>query len=67
MIDGAVGTQTIMPFGSPAEVRDTIRTYARTLGADGAYIISPTHILEPEVPIENIEALVEAARELGSP
>jgi len=65
VIDGALGTQTTMPFGTPGQVRETIRRYARTLGADGAYIISPTHVLEPEVPIENIEAFVETAREFG--
>jgi hypothetical protein len=29
------------------------------LGYDGAFIISPTHILEPEVPVENIIAFAE--------
>lgn len=65
VIDGAIGTQTTMPFGTPEQVRATIREYARTLGADGAWIISPTHVLEPEVPIANVEAFVETAREFG--
>jgi len=65
VIDGAIGTQTTMPFGTATEVRDSIRERARTLGGDGAYIISPTHVLEPEVPLENIAAFIETAREFG--
>jgi uroporphyrinogen decarboxylase len=65
VIDGAVGTQTTMPFGKPEDVRKTIQTYCRTLGKDGAFIISPTHVLEPEVSIENIRAFVEACKAFG--
>ena len=62
VLDGAIGTQTTMPFGSPDEVRAVVRKRIRTLGYDGAFIGSPTHVLEPEVPIENLEAFVEAMR-----
>ena len=60
VLDGAIGTQTTMPFGSPDDVRAVVRERIETLGYDGAYIGSPTHVLEPEVPIENLEAFVEA-------
>jgi uroporphyrinogen decarboxylase len=66
VIDGAIGTQTTMPFGSAREVRETVRERALTLGQDGAYIISPTHVLEPEVPLDNVGALFDTAREFGS-
>jgi len=62
VLDGTIGTQTTMPFGTPDEVRQVVKERIDTLGYDGALILSPTHILEPEVPIENIEAFVEAAR-----
>ena len=65
VIDGAIGTQTTMPFGTAQEVRERVRERAVTLGHDGAYIISPTHVLEPEVPLENIAALFDTAREFG--
>jgi uroporphyrinogen decarboxylase len=65
VIDGAIGTQTVMPFGSPDEVRECVRERVRTLGQDGALILAPTHVLEPEVPIANIRAFVEACREYG--
>ncbi len=57
--DGAIGTQSVMPFGTPDDVRRTVRDAKRELGGDGALILSPTHVLEPEVPIENILAFLE--------
>jgi uroporphyrinogen decarboxylase len=65
VFDGTIGTQSTMPWGSPAEVKGVVRERVRTLGADGALILSPTHVLEPEVPIANIRAFVEAVREFG--
>ncbi len=67
VIDGAIGTQTTMPFGSPDDVRACVRERVETLGSDGALILAPTHVLEPEVPIPNILAFVEACRECGVP
>ena len=59
VIDGTIGTQTTMPFGTPADVRNLVKERKRTLGYDGALILSPTHVLEPDVPIENIIAFIE--------
>lgn len=66
VIDGTIGTQTTMPFGTPDDVRTCVRERVRTLGQDGALILSPTHVLEPEVPIANIRAFAEACRECGA-
>ena len=63
---GTIGTQTTMPFGTPEEVYETVRRMIDTVGAGGGLTIAPTHLLEPEVPWENIEALLRAVRELGT-
>ena len=60
---GAVGTQTVMPHGTPAEVRDTVHRLFRTMGKGGGYVCAPSHTLEPEVPWDNIVAFVDACRE----
>lgn len=60
VFDGTIGTQTTMPFGTPDEVVRVVEERKRTLGTDGALILSPTHVLEPEVPLENIEAFLES-------
>jgi len=63
VFDGTIGTQSTMPFGTPDEVRKVVYERKRELGYDGALIISPTHILEPEVPIENISAFFQSCSE----
>ena len=62
---GTIGTQTVMPFGTPQDVRETIRRMIETVGAGGGLCVAPTHLLEPEVPWENIEAFVQAMRDFG--
>ena len=51
-----------MPFSSPEEVRLTVRRTIDTLGPTG-YFPCPTHVLEPEVPWENILAFLHAIDE----
>jgi len=62
-LHGTIGTQSTMPWAAPEEVRRVVRKRIDTCGAAGRLILGPTHVLEPEVPIENIEAYVAAARE----
>jgi uroporphyrinogen decarboxylase len=60
---GMIGTQTTMPFGSPDDVRAAVER-CRRLHENGArVIVAPTHVLEPDVPWENITAFVDAVRE----
>ncbi len=65
VLDGTIGTQTVMPFGTAGDVREMVRRMVSEVGRDGALILSPTHVLEPEVPIDNILAFVEAVKEIN--
>ena len=60
---GGMGVQTTLPFGSPADVRAAVRHLIRDAGAGGGLVVAPGHVLEHDVPWENIEAFVEAVRE----
>ena len=60
---GTIGTQTTMPFGTPQEVKDTVFAHLEIAKEKGGLFVAPTHLLEPEVPWENILAYVEACRE----
>ena len=60
---GCVGTQSVMPFGSPETVRQTCRDLIRVVGSGGGLFLAPTHTLEPDVPWPNVEAFLEVARE----
>ena len=63
---GTLGTQTTLPFGSVAEVRETCRRLIREVGKGGGLLLSPTHVVEPEVPIENLVAFIETVKEVGA-
>lgn len=60
---GTIGTQTVMPHGTPEEVREAVRRNLEIAGKKGGLLVAPTHMLEPEVPLENVLAYVEACRE----
>ena len=59
---GTLGTQTTMPFGTPGDVRRVCAEMIEQAGKGGGLVLAPTHLLEPEVPWENIEAFVETAK-----
>lgn len=58
---GTIGTQTTLPFGSVEEVRKVVRSRLETCGSKGGIVIAPTHLVEPEVPWENLKAMAEEA------
>ena len=59
---GTLGTQTTMPFGTPGYVSRVCTEMIEQVGKGGGLVLAPTHLLEPEVPWENIEAFVETAK-----
>lgn len=63
-LHGAIDTQYLLPTGSPEEVRRTVDTMVDVLGPTG-YILSPSHVLQTDVPTENIKALYEQAQRVG--
>ncbi len=60
---GTIGTQKLMPFGKPEEVKAEVKRNLDIAGKKGGLFCCPTHLLEPEVPWENIEAYLEACKE----
>jgi len=57
---GGVGTQHLLPFATPAEIRAEVNRVARELGRGGGYILTSAKELRPEVPTENAVAFLEA-------
>jgi len=62
---GCVGTQTTFPFGTPDDMRRTVKWLMETVGKGGGLLLAPTHVLEPDVPWENIQAFFEAVNDYG--
>ena len=61
--NGTLGTQTTMPFGTPEDVRKSVFEALDIAGEKGGLFCCPTHVVEPEVPWENIEAYFAACSE----
>ena len=63
---GGVSTQTVLPHGTPAAVKQAVREAVRLLAPDGTgLLIAPSHRLMMDIPMANIEALLEAFSTLG--
>jgi uroporphyrinogen decarboxylase len=56
---GGIDMQRLLPFGTPDEVRATVRHYCETLGDGGGYILAPAHLFQPDIPPENILAVYD--------
>jgi len=63
---GGVSTQTVLPHGTPDEVRSAVAACAGTLAADGTgLVIAPSHRMTADIPMENVDALLRAFAALG--
>lgn len=58
---GAIDTQSVLPHGSPEEVRREVRRRIQDLAPGGGYILAPAHCVQPDVPPENLCAMFEEA------
>lgn len=56
---GGLGSQSTIPFATPAEVRREIRRLRSEMSRGGGYILAPAKPLRPETPTENAVAIVE--------
>jgi uroporphyrinogen decarboxylase len=60
---GGISTQQTLPYGTPDDVRAEARAVRNLLSQGGGYIFSPAQSIQSDVPVENILALLEVARE----
>jgi len=62
---GGIDTQQVLPFGKPEEVREEVRRRVEDFASGGGFVVAAIHNIRPEVPPENIVAMIEAAHEFG--
>jgi uroporphyrinogen decarboxylase len=56
---GGISTQSVLPFGTPADVLAHIAHCKATLGRSGRYLIGPSHDMTSDVPRANFFAMLE--------
>jgi uroporphyrinogen decarboxylase len=59
---GGISNQTFLPNATPEEVEKKCLETMEVLNRYHGYILSPTHSVTPDIPIENLFAIVKAAK-----
>lgn len=62
---GACDSQHILPFATPAQVREDVRKNITAFKPGGGYVFNNVHNIQAGVPPQNIVALYDAAYEFG--
>lgn len=62
---GGCDTQTVLPLGTPQEVREEVKKRIDDLAPGGGFVFAQVHNIQPDIPPENMVALWEAAQEFG--
>lgn len=62
---GGIDTQLVLPHISPKEVGNEVRRLMEILGKGGGYIFSPTHMVQLDVPKENVLEMYQTSRDLS--
>ena len=57
---GGLGSQGMIPYGTPAEIKNEVNRLCQEMSVGGGYILGPAKEIQPETPNENIAAIVEA-------
>ena len=62
---GGIDTQHVLPHGTPEEVREMVKERMEILSPGGGFVFTTEHCIQSDVPFENLQAMVEAAKEFG--
>jgi uroporphyrinogen decarboxylase len=64
---GGLSTQTVLPNGSPEDVKKAVRDCIHHLAPDGTgLILAPSHRMMTDIPLANVDALLDAFSKLES-
>lgn len=59
---GGIDTQKTLPFGSKQQIEDEVKRNIDIFAPGGGFVFSPIHQIQPDVPLENFFAMLEAYR-----
>ncbi|MCC7353433.1 MAG: hypothetical protein IT330_06700 [Anaerolineae bacterium] len=62
---GGIDTQSVLPRGTPEEVRAEVRQRIKDLAPGGGYFLAAVHAIQPDVPPENVCAMFDEAMKAG--
>ena len=59
---GGIDVQHLLPHGTVQDVKAGVETLIEQLGEGGGYVLSATHNIQPDIPLDNMLAMFEHAR-----
>jgi uroporphyrinogen decarboxylase len=62
---GGIDSARILPRGTTEEVREEVQRVIRTMGPGGGYVLNSVHNIQPDVPLDNLLVMFDAAQEFG--
>lgn len=60
---GAMDTQHVLPHGNVEDVKKMVEERIEQMGEGGGYVLAAVHNIQPDVPVDNILAMFEHARQ----
>jgi uroporphyrinogen decarboxylase len=60
---GGVSIQKLLPYGTPQQIHGEVKRLMSAIGENGGFIISPSHDMPGDIPLENMLAFIDAVRE----
>lgn len=62
---GGVDTQQVLPFATPAEVREQVLRRCEVFARNGGFVFNAVHNVQAGTPVANLVAMFEAVREFN--
>jgi len=63
---GGVDTQSTLPFGTPAEVKDQVRRRCEIFARGGGFVFNTVHNIQANTPVENVVGMLDGVKEFRS-
>jgi uroporphyrinogen decarboxylase len=62
---GGIDTRTTLNRGTPAQVKEQVKSRLDIFSRDGGFVFNPVHNILPDVPPQNIVAMFDAVHEFN--
>jgi uroporphyrinogen-III decarboxylase len=61
---GGVDTQGVFAFGTPAQVKEQVKSQCEIFNNNGGFVFNTVHNIQANVPFDNVVAMLDALKEL---
>jgi hypothetical protein len=63
---GGVDTQSVLPFGTPSQVREQVLRRCEIFSRRGGFVFNAVHNIQAGTPVDNIVAMIDAVAEFNA-